>query len=398
MKVFITGANFGNKGAQSMLFATVSTLRQNFPDVKIFFGHADTTPVLQEKFLFDEVYWYSGFFYLSNGKINLNNPPPWSSAEETFDALSTADLIIDISGFAFGKNWGAKHSFAYLQSIALAKELEVPMILFPQSFGPFDFGNDQKILDDLTKSVMTYPEKIFARERDGYVPLRERYGLTNVELHPDLVLSGEKTNPADVYKVVPEISVPKVSSDSCVGVVPNLRSFDRANPWQTLQIYYEIVKFLLNEGKRVYLFRHSREDILPCMWLKALFVDDNRVVLWPNDFTCFEYDEVCRQFDFLIVGRFHGIVHAYKNNVPCLLMGWAVKYRELAQLMYQSRYIFDITAPDIDVREIFGAIRDMEIDLDLNKKILRERLAQIQRRCTCFDTAIKILSAKEVAR
>lgn len=326
-------------------------------------------------------------------------PPTWSSAEEIFDAISSSDLIIDVSGFALGSKWGAESSYSYLNGIAFARAISVPIILFPQSFGAFDFGDAQEILDDAIKSVLTYPEKIFAREYDGFTALHNRYGLENVFLHPDIVLSSRKINPADIYKIPPKISVPKVLDASCVGVVPNLRSFDKGNPWQTLQIFFEIINFLLKAGKLVYLFRHSSEDIAPCRWLKALFPDDGRVVLWQEEFSCFEYDEICRQFDFLIVGRFHGIVHAYKNNVPCLLLGWAVKYQELARLMYQSQYIFDITAPNADVREIFSAIRDMEDNLAWNKKILRERLRQVQGRSICFDDAAKILRAsKEVAK
>lgn len=336
--------------------------------------------------------------HLGERNCRLCPPPTWSPAEETFNALKSSDLIIDISGFTLGSKWGVKASAHYLNSIAVARRLGVPIILFPQSFGPFDFGDAQKNLDAMIRSAMTYPVKIFPRERDGLFPLQNKYGLKNVELHPDLVLASDKTDPADIYKDAPKISVPKVLEASCVGVAPNLRSFDRGNAWQTLQIFYELINFLLKEGKLVYLFRHSVEDIAPCSWLKSLFANDGRVVLWQNDFSCFEYDAVCRQFDFLIIGRFHGIVHAYRNNVPCLLLGWAVKYRELAQLMYQSQYIFDITAPNVDVRDIFYAVRDMESNLALNKKILRERLAQIQRRSTCFDDAIKILSAKENAK
>lgn len=392
MQVFIIGANFVNKGAQSMLFTTISAIRQHYPAAKIFFGSPAKKPVLGGKFSFDEVYWSRNLFKVTDEEIETaTDPPEWSPAEKILNVLKSSDLIIDVSGFILGSKWGAKISTAYLDDIELARKLGIPIILFPQSFGPFDFGDSQKELDSKIKSAMTYPEKIFARERDGYLSLRKEYGLKNVVMHPDLVLSGEKINPADIYKVVPEISVPKVSQDSCVGVAPNMRSFDKGNSWQTLRIYYEVINFLLNEGKRVYLFRHSAEDLTPCKWLKNLFADDERVTLWENDFSCFEYEEVCQQFDFLIIGRFHGIVHAYRNNVPCLLLGWAVKYLELAQLMYQSQYIFDITAPDIDVRNIFRAIRDMEENLDLNKKILRERLAQVQSCSTCFDDAIKIL-------
>lgn len=307
--------------------------------------------------------------------------------------IKDADLIVDISGFALGSKWGKGTSLNYLNKIRVMRAFNVPMILMPQSFGAFDFGKDQETVDARLKDAMTYPKKIFAREYDGLLPLRGKYDLKNVSLHPDLVLSSPPINLADIYKVVPKISVPKVLDASCVGVVPNLRSFDRpgVNPWRTFQVYYEIVNFLLKEGKIVYLFRHSQEDIKPCRWLKSLFEEDERVVLWENSFSCFEYDAVCRQFDFLIVGRFHGIVHAYRNNIPCLLMGWAVKYKELAQLMYQSQYIFDLAAKSVDMRKIFEAIHDMENNLALNKKILRERLAQVQESGSCFNAVTEIL-------
>ena len=394
MKVVIVGANFGNKGAQSMLFTTVSEIRRRCPKAEIFFAHAQNFPALNDNFKFTEIYFRRDFVEFTRGSIKFRNVDR-ARAEKTLAAIKNADLIIDVSGFAFGDKWGAQRSQAYLNVIKLARAFGVPMILFPQSFGGFDFGDAQQILDEQIKSVMTYPQKIFCRERDGFIPLHDEYGLKNLELHPDLVLVGEKINPADIYKQVPKISVPKVLEASCVGVVPNLRSFDHGRPWQAIQIFFEAINFLLKAGKIVYLFRHSVEDIVPCTWLKSLFADDGRVVLWQNDFSCFEYDEVCRQFDFLIVGRFHGIVHAYKNNVPCILLGWAVKYRELAQLMYQSQYIFDISAPNLDMRQIFSAVRDMDNNLELNRKILRERLAQVRKNCTCFDDAAKILHGAE---
>lgn len=399
MKVIITGANFGNKGAQSMLFTTVAVLRNKYPDAKIFFAHSNKTPVLKGNFLFDEVYFHNNLIKLPFNEKYATPPPEsikdvsWYSPQKTLDTIKDADLVIDVSGFAFGTKWGKGSALRFLNKIRVMRAFNVPIILLPQSFGPFDFGNDQAAVDARLKDAMPYPVKVFAREQDGFLPLRDKYGLENVFLHPDLVLSSPPIKMTDIYKAPPKISVPKVLDAACVGIVPNLRSFDRpgVNPLRTLQIYYEMINFLLKEGKIVYLFRHSREDIKPCRWLKSLFAEDGRVVLWENNFSCFEYDAACRQFEFLIVGRFHGIVHSYRNNVPCLLMGWAVKYKELAQLMYQSQYVFDLAASSVDVRKIFSAIRDMEDNLALNKKILRERLAQVQEGGSCFSAVTKIL-------
>lgn len=390
--ILIIGANFINKGAQSMLFTTISTIRQKYPDSRIIFGHAKKTSVLNENFRFEEAYFNSNEFLFQNNNIRSKN----ELAEEMLHMLQNVDLIVDISGFSLGKKWGIDVSRKYLSNIALANVCNTPIILMPQSFGSFDFGVYQNEIDELMQNFMPYPLKIFAREHEGFNYLVNDYGLKNVKHHPDLVLCSQHVKLQDIYVNIPKFSVPIIAGKSCVAVIPNIRSFDRgAYPIQTLEVFYEIVKFLINEGKKVYLIRHSFEDIVPCRWIKALFPVDERVVLLENDFSCFEYDEVCKQFEFLIVGRFHGIVHGYRNNVPCILLGWAVKYRELAQLMYQNQYIFDITTPNFDIKQVLEAIKDMEINLNLNKNIIRERLSQLQAMNDCFSYVLRIIEKIE---
>ena len=41
-RILITGANFNNKGAQSMLFITVDELRKRIPDCEIYFATSET--------------------------------------------------------------------------------------------------------------------------------------------------------------------------------------------------------------------------------------------------------------------------------------------------------------------------------------------------------------------
>ena len=55
-RVLITGANFGNKGAQSMLFTVVSEIRKNFPDAEIFFAHVNKDSI-GEEFQFKEIFF-----------------------------------------------------------------------------------------------------------------------------------------------------------------------------------------------------------------------------------------------------------------------------------------------------------------------------------------------------
>ena len=112
MKIIIVGANFNNKGAQSMLFTTVGTIRRNYPDAEIFFAHAHNTPVLNDNFSFKEIYYNKSWFKVSAGALRVIPFPQnvsWGSAEETVDVFEHADLLIDISGFALGSKWGLVH-------------------------------------------------------------------------------------------------------------------------------------------------------------------------------------------------------------------------------------------------------------------------------------------------
>ena len=93
--------------------------------------------------------------------------------------------------------------------------------------------------------------------------------------------------------------------------------------------------------------------------IKNLFPSDNNnnnIILIDKEFSCLEYNEFVKKFNFLICSRFHGLVHAYKNIVPCIALGWAVKYRELAENLGQQNYIFDITDERTSDSEIITAI------------------------------------------
>ena len=83
-------------------------------------------------------------------------------------------------------------------------------------------------------------------------------------------------------------------------------------------------------------------DLPLCKKLKACFESDDRVILLEQDFNCLEFNELVKRFPFLIASRFHALVHAYKNAVPCIAIGWAVKYQNLLKTFEQERFAFAV--------------------------------------------------------
>ena len=119
-KFMITGANFRNKGAQAMLFVTVSELRRRYPDCEIFFATAEDLNVddyqfktIKYKYRLKQIALggLKGFRELLISivadfvKIVIRYPEKKGGYFTLKNFLPQIDLMIDISGFSLGDQW-----------------------------------------------------------------------------------------------------------------------------------------------------------------------------------------------------------------------------------------------------------------------------------------------------
>ena len=185
------------------------------------------------------------------------------------------------------------------------------------------------------------------------------------------------------YIQPPELIIPEIDSNDSVGVVPNIQCFNHGDKDKNIQMYKDIISHLVEKEKKVYIFRHSREDFSICKLIAEQF-HNAKVVLLDNEFSCLEYDEFVKKFDFVICSRFHGCVHAYRNYIPCILLGWAIKYQELAENVGQEQYAFDITSNDFSSDKVIAAADYLIAHLNKESGIIKEHVVEIQK-YNCFD-------------
>lgn len=404
-KFMITGGNFRNKGAQAMLFVTVSELRQRYPDCKIFFATGEELDV--GEYQFDILKYKYRLKKIALGglqgireflisiiadivKIIIRYPEKKGGYLKLKKILPQIDLIIDISGFSLGDQWNRSGQEEYLDNIRLAKKYGVKMILMPQSFGPFNYNSEQQALHAEIKELLQYPYIIYAREQQGEEALKQQYGLGNVIKSPDLVLQNKEIDLSKVFLKEPVLNTSDNILPDAVAIVPNKKCFQHGNEEELLALYFKMISILLENDRQVYLLRHSQEDLSICRRIKDLFPDNMQVHFLENDFSCLEFDIVIRKFQFVIVSRFHGAVHSYKNCVPCIILGWAVKYRELAAYMNQETYAFDIRVNKINEDEILKYTTVMMENYLYEKVKIQEGLKQIQQ-SNCFNILEEIV-------
>lgn len=406
MRVIITGAQFKNKGAQSLLFCVVNELYNRYGNPEIYyvplddFRNYDTelyrfnivcgenTPYRYEHHpCLRSVFIVEAMLKKMFGKGRM----PVKDVVRLHNVLKDADVLIDISGFQIGSVWSVEHNLKELNYVHEAKRYGTKVVFMPQSFGPFDYGDKQASMDKAIKESLSKADLIFAREEEGYQWLTEKYGLTNVYRGLDTVLQAHDLNLENIYNVPVEKPVIRLKTENNVGIVPNFESLRTGNEEVILNLYEAVVKRLMALGKNVYIFRHSK-DLEVCRKIYEPFRNAPSVYLLEDDLDCIQYLEFVKQFDFIIASRYHSIVHAYKEGVPAVILGWAVKYRELAQNFAQSDYIFDITKLDTDdsFDTILESIENMSVKHREEKyKIEQKRLNNNEN--SCFDMCWRIL-------
>ncbi|MFC6905802.1 polysaccharide pyruvyl transferase family protein [Halalkalicoccus tibetensis] len=344
--IAIIGGELFNKGAQAMTFTVVDQLSERFPEKDIYLlsrRDYERPPEEKSQYTFDILPWgLEVYLALFSSTLDYLNTTDYSRRiiDDVRELLLDCSFIIDINGYALSSQQGFDLSFEYINNIVLARKFDIPMYIFPQSIGPFDYSQSQKLLlNPLLRTYLTYPELICPRESEGIKSLTP-YTRNNVQHEFDIVLQNQDYNLKNIFTTAPDLKQKDIRSDA-VGIVPNSKVFERADPEELYLLYDAVIEMLLKENQTIYLLRHSVEDLDLCENIKKRFSDEDHVVLIGEELNAIELEYIIDQFDFMIGSRYHSLIHAYKNATPVLAIGWATKYQELLSEFEQSQYFFE---------------------------------------------------------
>lgn len=380
MNILISGGNFINKGAEAMMFISVNECIQLF-----------NTPhfILQLPNGLCEIDTINDMFIISkiNGKnIEERTKNKYSKLASLIKAYKNADIMIDVSGLELCSKLGLYPSLRYLFKIALSKWTGTKVFLMPQSFGPFDYGSGviQKLMHILIQHYMKYPCVCFARERDGAEKLMAISPEANIVVSSDLVLQNKEI---ESFLKDDDITSNIKIKEHSVGFVPNKRMYEQYGKENSLNLFVKSVDAARKNGFNVYILCHATDDITIANEIKSSFSLDDSVIIIRRVLSCFQYQQIVKHFDFVIASRYHSIVHAYKECVPCIAIGWAIKYKELLSLLQQDSYLLNINDND---EIISNAINGMAQKFKIEKKIIEHNLKIIQQN-NCFDVIKKYI-------
>ena len=215
MRVLITGASFTNRGAQSMLFTVVNEVKNRYEDAEFYyltldyfkkdcFAHCDD---YRFNFVYDDLvlqdypikYGFVGRIKRYMDSLEISNRISKYDVLFLSDIWNEVDVLIDVSGYSLTSKFGVSSVNRMLRHIKKAQSLDIPVIIMPQSYGPFEFGKNKKTLCNEINKTFSKIDLLFAREQASLETLKNECGVTNAVLSPDIVLQSEEIKWENVF-------------------------------------------------------------------------------------------------------------------------------------------------------------------------------------------------------
>ncbi len=303
MVIELKGVNNKNKGAYLMLESIKNQLKDNDlcieQDIEIDYKSISQMGLFQKINLKSRLIPYNFLFH----KLSY-------SIKKKYGIFTNKDidLIIDASGFAYADFWGSKVVEYKLGDFINDKyKKDTKLILLPQAFGPF---NDIHLKNTFQK-IVEKATLIFARDIKSYNYLIDAYGVRdNIKLFPDF------TNILDVGEAIKY-------SEGNICIIPNSKMLvggenDKKN-------YYDfLIKIIEKFNKNVYFLIHEGiDDIKIANEVNELLETKIPIVIEDSPIVI---KRRIKSSKFVVTSRYHGLISALSQGIPCLTTSWSHKY------------------------------------------------------------------------
>ena len=390
-KIMVVGANFDNKGSQAKLYVVIDELRKRYSDCEVYYAHNDEQ-------LDGALYRFGKIVFNKKAQSQVLKANPLTNITKLFkkkddtpgaekditDIVSQMDLMIDVSENTLSDQSTLADIEFYMNNIKIAKKYKIPMIMMPQSYGPFNFSLDEMYIMGDLKDLLFYPKAIFAREQFGYDEMMGYFGLDNLRRSTDMLLIDNNFELSNVCSRFYRPEIPEVAETNSVGVIPNAVCFGKKYSDRTLDMYKKLFEALKAARKEVYIFCQAASDMEVCKELANSFRHFDNIHLIDREMDCVEIDMFLKKFEFIVTSHYTAVVQAYRNYIPVLALGSGEKYKEITELLGQEKFNFDVLSETTNNYDIVDAVNDLMKDPDIAKTRIQTRMINIQTK-NCFE-------------
>lgn len=318
MIIELRGVEFQNKGAELMLRAILQIVKEEITDSIFVMEARSGAPIKEQRAAGIYTKLNKKKYGVNTGKVGLFIPK-FIRRKFGFILDKEIDAVLDGSGFAFGDFWGAAKAGDRLANhIHRWKRQGKKVIVLPQAFGPFTKAD---IISKM-ETVLNEADLVFARDQYSFDYLKNLNAKQdNVYLKPDFTNLIKGVKPAG-FK----------SQDLEVAIIPNNKLLE-SNIFKDrddyLDVLHRIVVNIERHGRKPFFLIHEGVKDLKL----AQDVNEKHKLKIPilKEDDPLKVKGIIGLSKAIVTSRFHGLVSALSQAVPCLCIGWSHKYLALME-------------------------------------------------------------------
>ncbi|MBE9190694.1 polysaccharide pyruvyl transferase family protein [Gloeocapsopsis crepidinum LEGE 06123] len=309
MNFTIYGVNSNNKGAELMLYSVKQKIqdwdRSNTLSTNVKLGSLEQGKQVTINYLPTR----------KSQKLAANLIPKTVRKKYGITLESEVDAVLDASGFAYSDQWGAGKTEHMADIYSRWKSQGKKIVLLPQAFGPFT----SKRIQDAFSQLLNNVDLVFARDEVSYECISQlSVPMEQVKIAPDFTNLVQGIEPSYIKDLI---------GKPCI--IPNIRMTDKTSP-ELSRSYFSFltssIEYLLDKGLEPFILLHQLTDFELGSQLQAqvsrtvpVIKEDNPLYIKGILGKCY----------LVISSRFHGLISALSQGVPCVGTGWSHKYKML---------------------------------------------------------------------
>lgn len=269
------------------------------------------------------------------------------------------DGVLDFSGFAYGDQRGPRKARFMAKATARWKGQGKRIVFLPQAFGPFEDTRIRKAFSKVLESV----DLLFARDRASYEYVVALSGESpHIKMAPDFtnLLNGK----------IPAYGE-TVRRQGCI--VPNSKMITHTAS-AVRDNYLPLLSMCINEmlsrdlEPTILLHTQKKDDMKIAVSLQAAFGDLTNLVTETDPLFL---KGILGNCALVVASRYHALVSALSQGVPCLGTGWSHKYQMLFEDHGCAENLLSVNESQEEVSRKFDRILS-----EPNRSELIERLRE----------------------
>ncbi|MBD2205070.1 polysaccharide pyruvyl transferase family protein [Calothrix sp. FACHB-1219] len=376
----IRGVEFDNKGAELMLHAVVQKMSE-WNDKNIVAIRPKIGSFRQRSPLgLYQLIWSDKKFPLFGSSLNslLNLIPEKTKNSFGLVTYSQIDVVLDASGFTYSDQWGSKKSQVMADLAKKCRKEGKKVILMPQAFGPFENPQVKKAFIEVVKNT----DLIFAREAISYKYLME-LGIesSHIKIAPDFTNLVKGTVP-DYFD----------TSFKRACIIPNIRMTDKTSEEVKNRYIYFLetcADILFQKELKPFILVHDTEDSSLAFRIQEKFGNSLEIISESNPLYIKGILGNCYA---VVSSRFHGLINALSQGIPCVATGWSHKYQMLLEDYNCPECLIDSVSSKDEIKQKINMITDEPHRSLLLKKLEVASIEQKKLVSNMWDEIYNILS------